>query len=356
MASGYEKTIWNYFKSKLGNEYGVAGLMGNLYAESGLYPDRVQGDVPYSNYSKEYTAQVDAGVISRDDFVYNAPNGGGYGLAQWTYSTRKMALYEMWKSGGYSSIGSIELALDYLYYELKTLFPNTLSILKSATSIRQASDEVLLNFEKPANQGESTQQTRASYGQGYYDEFTGTGGNNDIINSAVEWACAIANDDTHGYDQSSRWGVDYDCSSLVISAYQQAGCPVKTNGASYTGNMINVFQKTGFQVFNYVSGMELIKGDVLWRSGHTEMYIGNGQNVGAHINEKGTATGGQKGDQTGHEISITNFSSSGNWTKVLRLNSTITDDENENGSGNTSTKIKGSLSKVLLYSILADRY
>ena len=51
---------------------------------------------------------------------------------------------------------------------------------------------------------------------------------------AVTWAIEIANDPAHGYDQDNRWGPDYDCSSLVISAWQQAGVPVKTKGATYT--------------------------------------------------------------------------------------------------------------------------
>ena len=50
---------------------------------------------------------------------------------------------------------------------------------------------------------------------------------------AVTWAIEIANDPAHGYDQDNRWGPDYDCSSLVISAWQQAGVPVKTKGATY---------------------------------------------------------------------------------------------------------------------------
>ena len=168
--SGY---IWVYFMEKIGNEYGVAGLMGNLDAESGLYPDRVQGDIPYSDYSKEYTAQVDNGAISEYDFVHNGPGGGGYGLAQWTFSTRKQALYDMYKSGGYSSIGSIELACDYLWHELQTSFPGVLSVLKSVTSIREASDKVLHDFENPADQSESVEETRAEMGQVYYDMYHG---------------------------------------------------------------------------------------------------------------------------------------------------------------------------------------
>lgn len=142
-----------------------------------------------------------------------------------------------------------------------------------------------------------------------------------IIASAVEWAVSIANDDTHGYDQSSRWGPNYDCSSLLIQAYENAGVPVKTNGASYTGNMVKVFKKCGFQDVtanvNLKTGDGLIKGDVLWVKGHTEMCIGDGKIVGAHINEKGSTTGGVSGDQTQNEISVKNYYNKP-WTTVLR--------------------------------------
>lgn len=174
--TNYAHTIWLYLMGKIGNEYGVAGLMGNLYAESGLHPDIVQGDIPYSSYSKEYTADVDSGAISENDFVNNGPGGGGYGLAQWTYYTRKQALYDMWKNGGYSSIGSIELALDYLWYELENSFPGVLETLKNATTIRQASDAVLHDFEAPADQSETVEEKRASNGQYYYNQFATSGG------------------------------------------------------------------------------------------------------------------------------------------------------------------------------------
>ena len=43
-----------------------------------------------------------------------------------------------------------------------------------------------------------------------------------IINNAVTRALEIAADDSHGYDQANRWGPDYDCSSLVISAFRNS--------------------------------------------------------------------------------------------------------------------------------------
>lgn len=168
------KKIWDYFSTKLGNEYGVAGLMGNLEAESGLHPDIVQGDVPYSDYSKEYTAKVDNGTISEYDFVHNGPGGGGYGLAQWTYYTRKQGLYDLWKSDNYTSIGSLELAMDYLWQELNASFPGVVSVLKSATSVREASDKVLHDFESPADQSTSVEEKRASMGLAWYNKYAGS--------------------------------------------------------------------------------------------------------------------------------------------------------------------------------------
>lgn len=42
--SEYEKQIWDALNADIQNDYGVAGMMGNLYAESSLFPGRVEGD------------------------------------------------------------------------------------------------------------------------------------------------------------------------------------------------------------------------------------------------------------------------------------------------------------------------
>ena len=136
---------------------------------------------------------------------------------------------------------------------------------------------------------------------------------------ATSWAEAIANDDSHGYSQYSRWEPDYDCSSLVISAYQNAGVPVRDNGASYTGNMYRVFTATGFadvtDQVNIATGAGLLRGDVLLRNGHTALYCGNGLEVEACMDENG-GIGGEPGDQTGYEILIQFYNP--NWSTVLR--------------------------------------
>ena len=74
--------------SDIKNEIGVSAIMGNLAAESNMLPYIVQGDVtpPYT-FSREYTAQVDSGAITKSEFVNNGPNGGGMRmlslLARW---------------------------------------------------------------------------------------------------------------------------------------------------------------------------------------------------------------------------------------------------------------------------------
>lgn len=166
----YSSTIWNYLLNKIGNEYGVAGLMGNLYAESALQPNNLQNtyetSLGYTDTS--YTSAVDSGAYSESSFVNDS---AGYGLAQWTYYSRKQALYNMYKSGGYSSIGSIDLALDYLWHELQNSYPSVLSVLKSASSVRVASDTVLHDFENPKDQSTSVEEKREEYSLKYYNQF-----------------------------------------------------------------------------------------------------------------------------------------------------------------------------------------
>lgn len=125
-----------------------------------------------------------------------------------------------------------------------------------------------------------------------------------IIQDAVAWARRIAADDAHGYDQTNRWGVDYDCSSFVISAFKAAGVPLE---CTYTGNMRGDMLRRGFidvtATVNLSNGAGVAAGDVLLNyTRHTALALGGGRIVQASINERGTVTNGLPGDQTGREI------------------------------------------------------
>ena len=166
-----EKKIWAYLLRGIGSPYGAAGLMGNLYAESGLNPRNLQGSYEKSlgMTDDEYTAAVDDG--SYTNFVTDK---AGYGLAQWTYSSRKRALLD-WATAQGQSIGDLETQLDFLMFELRTDFWSVYVDLVNAQSVREASDAVMLRFEKPKNQSEENQEKRAAFGQKYFDQF-GEGG------------------------------------------------------------------------------------------------------------------------------------------------------------------------------------
>lgn len=160
------KTIWDFLKGKGLNDYAIAGLMGNLKAESALNPKNLQGSYEKKlGFTDEtYTAAVDNG--SYNNFVKDK---AGYGLAQWTYWSRKQNLLNFAKSKN-TSIGNLSMQLEFLWKELQG-YKSVMETLNKATSILEASNTVLKGYERPANQGESVQKKRASYGQTYYDKY-----------------------------------------------------------------------------------------------------------------------------------------------------------------------------------------
>lgn len=153
----------------------VAGIMGNLYAESGLNPCNLQnsGNTRLGMTDEVYTQAVDCGEY--DQFSHD---GCGYGLAQWTYPARKEALLSYAKACG-TSIGDIDMQLRFLWSEMRNQ-TTLITLLRSARTVREASDAVLTLYERPSDQSESVRRKRAVYGQRYYDQFAG--GNTMTIN------------------------------------------------------------------------------------------------------------------------------------------------------------------------------
>ena len=164
-----EAKIWNFLLKEINNEYGVAGLMGNLRAESSFKSSNLQGayEKKLSHTDESYTLAVDNGQYTKDQFVYDS---AGYGLAQWTYWSRKKALYEYLKEAN-RSIGDLQGQLEYLIKEIKT-YTKVWNTLLNAKTVEEASTSVVLYYEKPASKDSpETQAKRASYGEDVYQKF-----------------------------------------------------------------------------------------------------------------------------------------------------------------------------------------
>ena len=168
-----KENIWQYLKHKGFSDVAAAAIMGNMEAESNCVSNRLQGDFTKDFVrSKEYTAQVDAGKISRNEFIYNGPGGGGYGLCQWTYPTRKAGLYDLAQDQSVS-IGDEFIQVEWLTRELnQTEFKPVLELLHTSVSIRDCSDILVKQFLRPADQSEAVLKQRSELGRAMYQQFS----------------------------------------------------------------------------------------------------------------------------------------------------------------------------------------
>lgn len=161
--------IYQKLKAAIGNDCGVFGLMGNLKAESNLQANNLQNTYSkkFGMTDEEYTKAVDNG--SYTNFVKDS---AGYGLAQWTYWSRKQKLLQYAQAYG-CSIGDENMQVDFMIGELMASYPSVLNVLKTAISIREASDCVLTQYERPADQSESVKAKRAAYGEDLMKQLLG---------------------------------------------------------------------------------------------------------------------------------------------------------------------------------------
>ena len=173
--------IWNFFLDERFSIYGIAALMGNLFAESGLDPKNLQNSCEKRlNYTDaEYTTAVDNGTYK--NFAYD---GAGYGLPQFTFPSRKEAFYKYAKDVG-KSIGDLETQLLFMVKEMKKDFKSVYSALKTASDVKTASDLVLKKYEAPKDQSDAVKRKRAEYGQEYFNRFSGAGEKKGEINMSI---------------------------------------------------------------------------------------------------------------------------------------------------------------------------
>ena len=139
--------IYNTLRSGGLTEAAALGMLGNWQCESGLEPNRVQGDFsPYRTASKDYTARVESGAITRDQF---ARDSKGYGLAQWTYFTRKENLWDFWKKSG-TALDDAVMQTKFALSELINDYPSLMSRLRTETDLYTCTKLICEQYERPA--------------------------------------------------------------------------------------------------------------------------------------------------------------------------------------------------------------
>lgn len=127
----------------------AAGVMGNIYVESKFSPSNAQDSYGYYG-------------IYDSDYSYATKDGVGYGLVQWTYSTRKQTLQNVAQSMNYpmSNINS-QLACireELINGEFKTAYKT----LKACTSVDMATEVFASQYEKPASINYTTRKSYAN--------------------------------------------------------------------------------------------------------------------------------------------------------------------------------------------------
>lgn len=159
------KRIWELLDKEGFTDYGKAGVLANIRAESAIRSDNAQdsGNRRLGMTDAQYTTGVDNGTYK--NFIKDSI---GYGLCQWTYWSRKKALLDFAKRLG-RSIGDLDMQVAFMLREFRSY--GIYDELKNSKSVADATRCMMIKFERPANQSEANVQARANYGHSFYAQY-----------------------------------------------------------------------------------------------------------------------------------------------------------------------------------------
>lgn len=149
---------------------GACAVLGNLQAESAFIPNNVEDRSGISD--AVYTARVDSSNISKEQFMHDSY---GYGLAQWTYFSRKGLLWDFAKMKG-KSIGDYTMQVEFLIWEMKKYFPDQWKLCCSTSGLvadqllHECTHELLYKWENPAEKMKNMEY-RIKYAREWYGMF-----------------------------------------------------------------------------------------------------------------------------------------------------------------------------------------
>lgn len=252
---------------------GACGMMANLaYETAGGQAWWTEADIR-RNF-------INTTLVSSDGY-------DSYGIVQWT-GGRKTNLINWCLENGYDHT-TIAGQLAFMYYEMRTSYSGTYNYLRaSGNSAYNCGRYVADHYEVCAEQyrpGRATlAETFADMYAAYKDDYSDLVKAGDaIVQYALQYVGRIHYTQGWGSYVGTRYlGPDLD------SAVYNGGTP--TIGTDCTGFVYSVYKHFGITVPTYtgaytsshkISLSEIQPGDILWRSTHAAIYIGNGQIVQA---------------------------------------------------------------------------
>lgn len=153
-------TLYQALLSFWNNDAGVSALMGNIWHESGgTFDGRIVQNYHESDldgFCQDYTDDVNDGTVTESQFVNGGPGGGGYGLCQWTYPSRKQALYDYNISSGTNNIGDNTMQTNFIGIEFPG-YTDSYNALISATidNIDSVTEIILNDYFNPLDPSQS---------------------------------------------------------------------------------------------------------------------------------------------------------------------------------------------------------
>lgn len=182
MASHYisPQEIWNLFYGIFaGNEYACAGALGNMECESGFYSDNAENEWnKKTGHSDAWLTQgINDGDIDLTEFLqrdwYVNKWGFGYGLSQWTDSTRRTRLWD-YTIGSGADIDDKQAQFSYIEWEWlssQSPYHKHLDNMRSMTSVMAATRYYCDKYEVG-----SWSYTRYENADKWYRAFAGQSG------------------------------------------------------------------------------------------------------------------------------------------------------------------------------------
>ena len=240
-----EEQVWFALINTGYSPEAAAGVMGNLYQESGIRTNNLQNSYEriLGMSDEEYTAAVDNGSYNATRFIKDS---AGYGLAQWTSSGRKEGLYRFAKTVKSASISDSSVQILYLLGEISQsggadgcatfqMGRNRQGYSYSSWLNARTPEDAAVAFCKVFERaGDEALGNRKKYAREYYEKYKNytqsgnyignielTGEEKQKMYSMLNEAIRIANDNRYGYSQDLRDSeFYYDCSSLVRRLYK----------------------------------------------------------------------------------------------------------------------------------------